>query len=208
MHAEATRPLVRPARADDEAEVVPLLFSSGGALYERYAGSREAALRLLSAAFRLPGSSASAEIVWVAERDGRVAGVMAAFPVAEGARRARSFLGLSLRHLPPWRWPRAWRVFHGLRPTPPARALYVDALATAPECRRTGVGSVLLAHAVELAHEHGCTHLALETELENDAARALYRSVGFEETEVLPHVEPDLGEGYVCLVRPLVGRAD
>ena len=204
MGAQATPPLVRPAREDDEAEVVPLLFASGGALYERYAGSREAALRLLSAAFGRPGNHASCEVVWVAEREGRVAGTMAAFPVAEGARRARSFLGLSLRRLPPWRWPRAWRVFQGLRPTPPARALYVDALATAPEFRRTGVGSALLAHAVALARDHGCTHLALETELENAAARALYRSARFEETEFLPHIEPDLGEGYVALVRPLV----
>ncbi|HLL86830.1 MAG TPA: GNAT family N-acetyltransferase [Thermoleophilaceae bacterium] len=204
MDAEATRPLVRRARDDDEAAAVPLLFASGGVLYERYAGSRAAALRLLSAAFRRPGNNASAEVVWIAERDGRVAGVMAAFPVVEGAHRARSFLALSLTRLPPWRWLRAWRVFHGLRPTPPTRALYVDALATAPDSRRAGVGSALLAHAVALARERGCTHLALETEIENAAARALYRSAGFEETDVLPHVEPDLGEGYVCLVRPLV----
>ena len=195
---------MRPASEDDEADVVPLLLASGGALYARYAGSREAALRLLEAAFRRPGNSTSAEVVWVAERDGRPAGAMAAFPVAEGTRRARSFLGVSLTHLPPWRWPRAWRVFRGLRPHPPARALYVDALATAPDERRTGVASALLEHAVDLAREHGCTHLALEAELENAAARALYRSAGFEETEALPHVEPDLGEGYVCLVRPLV----
>jgi ribosomal protein S18 acetylase RimI-like enzyme len=207
MEKGATRPRVRPARDDDEAEVVPLLFAAGGALYPRYAGSRAAALRLLSSAYRRPGTSASAEVVWVAELDGRVAGAMAAYPVAEGARRARGFLLVSLRRVAPWRWPRVWRVFRGLRPTPPTLALYVDSLATAGEFRRRGVAAALLARAEALAHEHGCTHIALETELENTAARALYRSAGFEETDVLPPVEPDLGEGYVSLVRPLLARS-
>src|SRR5215208_3613632 len=201
---DTMRPCVRPVRHEDEEDVLPLLLASGGALYPRYAGSRAAAVRLLSAAFRRPGNSASAEIVWVAELEGRIAGAMAAFPVAEGSRRARGFLAVSLARLPPWRWPRVWRVFSGLRPTPPARALYVDALATSPNLRRRGVASRLLIHAVALAREHGCTHIALETEAENRAARALYRSAGFEETDFLPPVEPDLGEGYVCLVRPLL----
>jgi ribosomal protein S18 acetylase RimI-like enzyme len=102
---------------------------------------------------------------------------MAPFPVAEGARRARRFLRLALLRLPPWRWPRAWRSFHGLMP--PASALYVDALATAEDSRRRGVAPAPLAAAREAAGAGGYTHLALETEFENAAARALYRSAGF-----------------------------
>jgi ribosomal protein S18 acetylase RimI-like enzyme len=131
---------------------------------------------------------------------------MAAFPVADGTRRARRFLRLALLRLPPWRWPRAWRSFPGLRPTPPASALYVDALATAEDSRRRGVAPALLAAAREAAGAGGYAHLALETEVENAAARALYRSAGFAETDVLPAIEPSLGEGYVCLECPIAGR--
>jgi hypothetical protein len=66
------RPRVRRSRREDEREVVPLLFASGAEIYPRFAGSPEAALAVLAAAFRRPGNTASAEVVWVAEVDGRL----------------------------------------------------------------------------------------------------------------------------------------
>jgi ribosomal protein S18 acetylase RimI-like enzyme len=203
VSVEPAPPTIRPARPDDEVDAVELLLESGGAVYPRFAGSRETAVRLLRAGFRRPGNTASAEIVTVAEVDGCVAGVLAAFPVLEGAARARRYLRLALARMPPSHWPRAWRIFHALRPTPPPHALYVDAVATSGDHRRRGVASALLAAAAAEAHEHGCTHLALETELENSAARATYASAGFEEAGTLPPVEEGLGEGYVCLVKAL-----
>jgi ribosomal protein S18 acetylase RimI-like enzyme len=205
---DRARVLARPASKTDEREAVALLLESGRAVYPRLAGSREAARRILSAAFRRRGTTASCEVVTVAELEGRLAGAMAAFPVAEGERRARRFLVVTLGRLPPWRWPRAWRTFSALRPEPPARAYYVDSLATHPDLRRRGVGRALLAAATDAARERACSHLALETELGNEAARALYRSAGFEEVGVLRPAGPDLGEAYVCLVRPLNGEHD
>ena len=78
-------------------------------------------------------------------------------------------------------------------PDAPASALYVDAPATAEDSRRRGVAAALLAAAREAAGAGGYTHLALETEVENAAARALC-SAGFEETDVPPAIEPSLGE--------------
>ena len=203
MSSQADAPVVRPATAGDEDEVVALLLESGGVVYPRFAGSSEAALRILRGGFRRPGNTASAEVVTVAELEGRVAGVVAAFPVGEGAARARRYLRLALARLPPWRWRQALRVFGALRPTPPPHALYVDAVATSADDRRRGVASALLGAATAEARERGCTHLALETEIENTGARALYRGDGFEETDTLPPVEKGLGEGYVCLVKAL-----
>lgn len=207
MGSDGTSPLIRPARPDDEQDAVALLLASGGKVYPRFAGSSEAARSILTAAYRRPGNTASAEIVTVAELDGRVAGALAAFPVAEGARRARRYLMLSLARLAPWRWPRALRLSNSLRPAPPPRALYVDALATASDRRRRGVARALLERTAAEARERGCTHVALETELENFAARALYRSAGFRETDTFPPLEPGLGEGYVCLVSDLSGTS-
>lgn len=203
--SDGNAPLIRPARPDDEQDAVALLVASGGQVYPRFAGSAEAARSILTAAYRWPGNTASAEVVTVAELDGRVAGALAGFPVGEGARRARRYLLISLVRLAPWRWPRALRLFHSLRPAPPPHALYVDSLATAPDFRRRGVARALIEHAVADARERGCTHVALETELENSAARALYRSAGFRETDTFPPLEPGLGEGYVCLVSDLPG---
>ena len=200
-------PLIRPARPDDEQDAVALLLASGGEVYPRFAGSSEAARSILTAAYRRPGNTASAEVVTVAELEGRVVGALAAFPVAEGARRARRYMLLSLSRLPPWRWPRALRLFGSRRPAPPPRALYVDSLATAPDFRRRGVARALLERVTEEARERGCTHVALETELENSAARALYRSAGFRETDTFPSLEPGLGEGYVCLMSDLSGTS-
>ncbi len=203
MSSQADGPVVRPATADDEDEVVALLLESGGVVYPRFAGSSAAALRILRGGFRRSGNTASAEIVTVAEVDGRVAGVVAAFPVGEGAARARRYLRLSLARLPPWRWAQALRIFGTLRPTPPPHAFYVDAVATSADHRRRGVASALLGAASSEARERGCTHVALETEIENAAARALYRGDGFEETGTLPPVDKGLGDGYVCLVKAL-----
>lgn len=202
-----TSPLIRPARPDDEQDAVALLLASGGEVYARFAGSSEAARSILTAAYRRPGNTASAEVVTVAELDGRVVGALAAFPVAEAARRARRYLLLSLARLPPWRWPRALRLFDSRRPAPPPRALYVDSLATAPEFRRRGIARALLERVAAEARERGCTHVALETEVENFAARALYRSAGFRETDTFPPLEPGLGEGYVCLLSDLSGTS-
>ncbi|MDQ4072131.1 MAG: hypothetical protein M3088_04545, partial [Actinomycetota bacterium] len=58
-----------------------LLLASGGEVYPRLAGSEEAARSILTAAYRRPGNTASAEVVKIAELDGRVAGALAAFPV-------------------------------------------------------------------------------------------------------------------------------
>jgi ribosomal protein S18 acetylase RimI-like enzyme len=203
VSAEGATPLLRPALAEDEGEAVPLLYESGGVVYPRFAGSRRAALSILAAAYRRPGTTASAEVVTLAEVDGRVAGALVAFPVTEGAPRARRYLRVALARLPPWQWRRALHVFRALRPAPPSTALYVDSLATAAGFRRAGVARALLEHAATEAGARGSTHLALETEIENSAARALYRAAGFRETEVLPPVEPGLGQGYVCLLREL-----
>jgi GNAT superfamily N-acetyltransferase len=184
--------------------VARLLHLSAVGMYDSFAGGRERALSLIERAFRAPGNAHSVEAIWLAELDGEVVGAMAAFPVEESLQRARSFLVLTLRVAPPWRWLRTlWLYWVGGRasPSPPAAALYIDALATAPTARRRGVARALLVEAARQARGRGLPAVALDTTLDNAAARALYASAGFGEVGYTPpaHGLP----GFVALVRPL-----
>lgn len=210
--APAPRPVVRPASTDDAPDAVPLLFGSAEAVYTRYAGGAERAQAVLHRAFAREGNIASAEITTVAEADGRVVAALAGFPLGEEASRSRAFLGVTLRSLPPWRWPAAMRLFLiGARDSAPisgsraggepASAFYVDSLATHRAHRRQGAARALLDDAARRARDQGLDALALDTFVDNRAARSLYLEVGFRETMVRP---PARGlPGSVVLVMPL-----
>lgn len=57
--------------------------------------------------------------------------------------------------------------------------LYIDNLGIAPAYRRQGLATRLLAEIVRLGRERGCRELWVCTERDNEAARALYRSLGW-----------------------------
>jgi ribosomal protein S18 acetylase RimI-like enzyme len=197
---------VRKARQDDAAAVAELLFESAPDMYDRFSGGRERALATLRRAFEEPGNLASREAVWLVELDGRVAAAMAAFPVDETADRSRAYLRLTLRGTPFWRWPGTLRLFWmGGRasPRPREQSFYIDALATDPELRRRGAAQALLDEAERRASELGLRAVALDTTMNNEAARALYARAGYDEVVYRP---PSRGlPGFVGLVK-LLGR--
>ncbi|HVL97144.1 MAG TPA: GNAT family N-acetyltransferase [Solirubrobacteraceae bacterium] len=204
------QPLVRPARPDDAA-AAELLYESAAPYYDAYAGSPARARRLVHSIWPKPGHSASFEIAHVAEVDGRVAGVLSAFPAPDADRLARRFLAISLVRLPAWRWltiARHLRAASSVMPVPPGDALYVDGLAVRAELRRRGIARELLEHAEQLARQHGCRGVALDTGIENGVARALYAACGFEERDERRARDERVaravgGPGFVSLFRPL-----
>jgi ribosomal protein S18 acetylase RimI-like enzyme len=173
---------VRPARAGEATSLAPLLYAVNPQLHDRFAGSRERALDLITKAFDSTGHSGSAEVVRVAEIDGRPVGVIGCYPDWEGSARGRADVRLGLRGRPLLRrLPLLVFVLRMQRAIPesPREALYVDALATAPEFRRQGVARALLAAAEDEARQLGLIRICLETELTNRPARRLYESCGF-----------------------------
>ncbi|WP_128476277.1 GNAT family N-acetyltransferase [Halorussus pelagicus] len=60
-------------------------------------------------------------------------------------------------------------------------ASYVAEIVVAPEYRREGRARRLLAAACDSLRERDCARLRLSVHPENDAARTLYESMGFEE---------------------------
>ncbi|MBK8262000.1 MAG: GNAT family N-acetyltransferase [Nannocystis sp.] len=61
-----------------------------------------------------------------------------------------------------------------------ANSLYVDNLGVAPSRRREGIAGRLLDELVAWGREQGCATAWVATELDNDAARALYAGRGAE----------------------------
>jgi ribosomal protein S18 acetylase RimI-like enzyme len=173
---------VRPARAGEADLLAPLLYAVNPGLHDRFAGGRERALQLIVEAFDEPGHSASAEVVRVAEVNGQLAGVMCCYPNWEGRARARADVRLGMRRRPLLRKPLLFLFVYRMQraiPESPHEALYIDALATAPEFRRQGVARTLLARAEEEARSLGLIRICLETEVDNRPARSLYQRFGF-----------------------------
>jgi ribosomal protein S18 acetylase RimI-like enzyme len=196
--------IVRRPTPDETAAVAALLHESAAGMYDRFAGGRERALGTLERAFREPGNSAAAEVIWVVSVEGEVAAAMAAFPVDEALSRSRAFLRLALRQASFWRWPGALRLYWlGGRasPSPPRASFYIDALATDPAHRRRGLARALLDEAERQARTRGLPAVALDTTLDNRAARALYRSAGFDEVAYRPATRTL--PGFAALVKPL-----
>jgi ribosomal protein S18 acetylase RimI-like enzyme len=61
----------------------------------------------------------------------------------------------------------------------------VTELYVAPFARRHGVGKALMMQAMQMAREAGAHEIKVATGTDNAAAQALYRSLGFEEDDVL-----------------------
>ena len=64
-----------------------------------------------------------------------------------------------------------------LKPDKPT-GFYVDEVGVHEDYRRRGIGRRLLTRMIERARDRGCETLWLATEGDNDAALALYRSMG------------------------------
>lgn len=186
-------PLIRPARAEDAADVAKLIYLTSPGGFSLFGGSGRRGLKLIEAAFTAPGTDCTRDVITLAELDGEVAGVMSAFPAVEGDARRRRFVRVALRRRPPWRWPRILLVArHGAShsPTPPDDSFYIDSLATAERFRRRGVAAALLEEAERLARDRGLASVALDTRASNSGARALYDGFGYEVSAEVPASPP------------------
>lgn len=174
---------VRPGRADEARTLAPLLYAVNPDMHDRFAGDRHRALDLIAEAFDNPGHGNSAEVVRVAEFDATPAGVIGCYPDWERSGRGRADVRLGLRRAALARRPLMLAFVLRMRraiPESPREALYVDALATAPEFRRRGVARALLDAAADEARRLGLIRICLETEADNVPARRLYESCGFQ----------------------------
>ena len=69
-----------------------------------------------------------------------------------------------------------------LHPDKPAPELWINEVGVAPTHQRQGIGKRLLQAALENAKQAGCTDAWVLTERTNEAAMAMYKSAGGDET--------------------------
>ena len=77
--------------------------------------------------------------------------------------------------------------------------LHVLNVATAPEARRRGVGRALMEAAHALGRERACRLATLEVRRSNEAAIALYRSLGYRQVGMRPRYYAEENEDALLM---------
>jgi len=85
---------------------------------------------------------------------------------------------------------------------------HVVTIAVRPECRRMGLGEVLLIAALEAAVEAQQEEVTLEYRISNEGARAMYDKYGFSQVGVRARYYTDNQEDAVLMTTPLLKSAD
>ena len=173
--------VLRAARPEDAAAVAELMLEAGGGLFEflledLLPGKTPA--DLLAMAVAEEAGAYSHRNVVVAEAQGRVVGMINAYPAELMKSDQRELLPRErLDHIGPLNEIQDWGSF------------FVSAMAVAAGQRRRGIGQKLLAWACEQAGRQGFDRISLQVWADNEAARRLYESQGFV-VEATARIDP------------------
>lgn len=87
---------------------------------------------------------------------------------------------------------------------PPSEVMVLHTLVVSPSVKGTGYGTKFVSFYEQYALEHGCRYLRMDTNAKNQAARSLYKKLGYREAGVVPTVFNGIeGVQLVCLEKKL-----
>jgi len=175
---------LRRARPDDAHAVAPLILEAAPHLRLLLGGDHEA-WHAAEHAFRSERTMYGWKWGMIAEDVTDLAGFVIAFPGKRwGSLKLGTSVGLAraagVKHARDL--VRRGRVLDRLHPPVPEWTLYVSALAVHPEHRRSGIATTLMDRVIAGA-EHLGLAVAVDVDLDSDAAWALYDSLGFVQAE-------------------------
>lgn len=180
-------PLYRDARKDDARALAQLIEIAGAGvpsyLWSQQVREGETALDVGAERVARGDASFSYRNSVVAHVEGKIAGMLLAYPLPEPTAEERA--GLS-------RLPDLLRPLVELEHQVPG-SFYINALAVFEPYRRHGIGSALLAIAETRAGNAGCETLSVQVLTENQGAYRLYRRCGYAVADRRPIVA---GERY------------
>ncbi|WP_075620295.1 GNAT family N-acetyltransferase [Paenisporosarcina indica] len=167
---------IRKADPTDAPAAVPLIIDAIGDIAEQMTGEQqpEAVVRELIGLFKREDNRHSYLTTVVAEREGAVAGVMVLYS-------GESAVELD-GNLEDWL---SIKTKEDIEIPPEAHSdeYYIDTVCIHPDFRGQGIGTLLLAHAEEVALQAGFSKISLNVELEKEAAIRLYKRVGYRVSE-------------------------
>jgi ribosomal-protein-alanine N-acetyltransferase len=80
---------------------------------------------------------------------------------------------------------------------------HISNLCVRPEDRRSGVGTLLMGHLLNLLRDKDLDVAELEVRASNAAARRFYERFGFSVRETVPHFYADTGEDGLVMRKDL-----
>lgn len=87
---------------------------------------------------------------------------------------------------------------------PPSEVMVLHTLVVSPSVKGAGYGTKFVSFYEQYALEHGCRYLRMDTNAKNQAARSLYKKLGYREAGVVPTVFNGIeGVQLVCLEKKL-----
>lgn len=175
---------------DHEAgDCARLLFISAPSVYSYSLTEDQPKLHeLLRLFFRTPGNMHSKENMIVEEEDGKIRGVVLAYPARDMKRLARNTAKCFREMISIAGFRDVVRMILRLPinrylPMTEEDGLFVANLAVFEEHRGKGVAVRLMQRAQEIAVEKGLDKLTLVVEIDNSRARRVYEKFGFREVE-------------------------
>jgi len=199
---------IRDATPGDTNRIAELLGGDPGAEAIGLAGSAEKAIAFETGMVRLPNSPQGWRQTVVAERDGKVVGIMQAGGDQQDLRVTPAIIRLALHTFGPLGLigllPRL-RARRRVQTRRPPGAYHIAEIDVDPALRNGGIGGALLEYAEAQAREDGYSQMSLSTNTANPARR-LYERHGFRvlETKTHPAYERLTGiEGRHLMVKDL-----
>jgi ribosomal protein S18 acetylase RimI-like enzyme len=179
--------LLRKPEPYDIDDCVKLIHISGPNIYDySMAAKTPRTYEFLRVFYEKPGTMYSKEHVIVAEENGRIGGMVLAYPARISWQFSRNMIKLIKDLL------NLGGIFHiakmmgrmGMNryyPEPRDDEYFVSNIAVFEEYRGKGLGFKLLKKAEEMALENGLNKLSLNVEIENAHAKRFYEIFGFKE---------------------------
>jgi ribosomal protein S18 acetylase RimI-like enzyme len=167
---------LRKARPADAESAVPLIIDAIGSIAEQMTGETDstAVQQELIQLFKREDNRHSYLTTCIAERDDAIMGVMVLYSGVDA-------IGLDV-NLANWLHKKTGDNII-IPPEAHIDEYYIDTICVNPDFRGRGIGSLLVVQAEEVARDAGFSKVALNVELEKEAAIRLYNRLGYDVSE-------------------------
>lgn len=175
---------LRVAMPEDSSEAAKLIFMTGTGIFKYlFYPQDDKTCRVLQCLFELDNNEFSYQNVTIAEVQSQICGLIHCVDRTEMIRNYKAMGSKMIRTMGFFpaliRMPRSIQ-FERIFPDIDSDTLYIGYLSTFEACRRQGIAGRLLYFSEQQARQNRLAKLALDVELDNELAIAVYERYGFK----------------------------